>query len=106
MHEWNFRKEGTNHPSFYDAVFDPSSLKKLVSIVAKDLTKLRKTVPFDAIAGSGNSGLPLMGALSLKMGVPMIAVRKPGDKDNRTERWAGGFVGCDRYIIIDDLVDS
>lgn len=103
---WNTQpKTASSHASYTDAIFDPARLHVLADRMSDTLLKYSQHTPFDAVAGSGNSGVPLAACVSYKLGVPLIAVRK----DNEPAAWsqgASGLVYGARYVIIDDLIAS
>lgn len=94
-------------PSHTQQVFDPRSFKKLVTNTAKALGILGKTLKFNCLAATGNSGNLLAGALSYKLGLPLLIVRKSGDECHDDLK-VNGFRPDEavRYLIIDDLVSS
>lgn len=101
--KWDL-SSGYDHPSYTHKIFRPDEFRKLVLKAEKKLLAIHQVTPFEAIAGTGNSAMPLLGALSYKMGVPMIAVRKDGEK-RHDDRNVNGRTRS-RYVIVDDLIDS
>lgn len=108
----------TRCPPHTSKVFNPGTFPDLVESVSLRLLRLLDRVRFDAIAGSGNSGLLLLGAVSYRLGVPLIAVRR-GVETTHDSRLVNGFFGgyersgddgpkpgSWRYLIIDDLIDT
>lgn len=80
--------------------------------VAAWMSERVKALDVNAIAATGHSGLIIAGAVSLLSGVPVIAVRRDGDKpvalrgyplstDNgtKTDKYRS-------YVIVDDMVAS
>lgn len=98
-------KSRYTHPSYTTPIFNPVQFSRLVELSVSVLTGVAETIPFDAVAGTGFSGLPLLGALSYKMGVNVIAVRKIDEIANEMQQ-AMGLVRSSRYIIVDDLICS
>ena len=82
-------------------VFDPETLSKCVHHAMECL----KDVEFDAIACRGNSGTLFAGALSLRMGKPIILVRKPTG-DSHTSTIVEGCMSALSYVVVDDFVAS
>lgn len=93
-------------PPHTGKIFDLDSYQILVPKMVAKLRALQEVCPFDAIAGMGHSGTPLIGALSYLMDIPMILVRKIDGETPRDYRTANGALACKRYLIIDDLISS
>lgn len=93
------------HPTYTERIFRPREFQPLVEAVSRKLEAIFEKTPFEAVAGTGNSSTPLLGALSYKLGIPIIATRKSGDPAHDS-RPANGLVGCKAYVIVDDLIDS
>lgn len=92
-------------PDHTSDLFHPKSFYDLAKRCAKKLTAINKVYPFEAIAGTGHSSLPMLGAISFILGVPLIAVRKSGDIAH-DDSVVNGFVACSSYVFVDDLIDS
>ena len=77
---------------------------KHIRIAVNRLNKLRrKGLDFDAIAFTGLSGCLMGAAIADRLGVGMMAVRKPKESCHST--WTSERTpGCSTYIIIDDVV--
>jgi orotate phosphoribosyltransferase-like protein len=84
--------------------FDPSTRKILIDEAVKRLRWVRKKLPFDAVAFRGVSGAALGPTVADRLGVNIIAIRKPGD-GSHSSNTAEGVRGV-RYIVIDDFVSS
>jgi len=88
-------------------IFDPCTFAIKVAKVVARIQELRSEIDFNALAGCGNSGLPLLGAVAIQLQMPFFAVRKTMDTSNDSHL-ANGYIpdgGC-RYLIIDDLISS
>jgi hypothetical protein len=92
-------------PNHTSQIFNAWEFQTLVDKIAERMVLLHNKHPFDAIAGSGNSGQPLLGALSYKTGIPIISVRKSKDS-NHDSSLANGYLNARTYLIIDDLIDT
>lgn len=92
------------HPSYTEKVFG-RNFSSSVQRIATKVAEIRERYPFDALAGSGNSAAPLLGALSFLTGIPFILVRKESDSCHDI-REVNGYIGCHQYLIIDDLISS
>ncbi len=86
-------------------IWTPVLFQSLVDACALKLQDFANHTSFDAIAGCGVSGLPILGALSYRLGIPMIAVRKPGEVSHLPSK-AQGLIYSSRYIVIDDLIET
>jgi hypothetical protein len=90
--------------------FDPVLFKQLVDRSVDKIFKILKLHPdIGAFAACGHSGLMLMGALSYVTSIPQICVRKSHDTNNDRSVGGGlvnGWLGCGKYMIIDDFICS
>lgn len=77
---------------------------KLVPAAVKQLRAVKKKYPFDAIAFRGSSGAALAFPLSYFLKVPLIHVRK--GNSHYGSGTIEGTISSERYIIIDDFIDS
>lgn len=90
-------------PDYHVYALDPKHLPRVVKLAVTQL-KRRK---IDAIAATGISGLIVAGAVSAATGIPVMAVRRKGEKAHNCDRVS--FVGhkkVRRWAFIDDLIDS
>lgn len=76
----------------------------LVPAAVKTLRALKKKYKFDAIAFRGSSGAALAFPLSYFLKVPLIHVRK--GKSHYGGGPIEGTISSQRYVIVDDFVDS
>lgn len=84
----------------------PKALKKLMIKADKKFTKLVKKERIQAIAFSGSSGAALAFPLALKHELPVIYVRKVGEKSHGYNVEFNGAGSGLRYIIVDDFIDT
>jgi len=101
------RDLGTVNSNYLHEVLHPQITKELIKSFAK-LIKSSK-VKFDAIAFSGMSGALVAPLLSLKLGKPLLLVRKDNDGSHGYEMEGLAFptLGERKHvIIIDDLICS
>lgn len=95
--------EDISAPDYDEAAFIPEVraflVRKIVQVIKKEFPQTK------AIAGRGNSGIPLASIVSYKMNLPMIAARRDRHEghDNRA---TNGYIGDGDYIIVDDLIAS
>ena len=96
-----FRKICPNHTA---RVFNIAEFPNTVQFVSEIVQKLK----VDAIACSGHSGLIVCGAVALKTDIPVIAIRKIGDRAKADHRQLNGILhGRVRsWAIVDDLISS
>ena len=92
--------KGTDHLSY---VLRPEIFTK----VAADITSLIRTsaIDFDAIAFCGHSGALLVPTVATNLGVGMLMVRK-SIQGCHSIHPVEGFSKTEKYIIIDDLIDT
>jgi adenine/guanine phosphoribosyltransferase-like PRPP-binding protein len=95
-------------PYYSRKSFDAPELYRVAEWASGVVTRER----FDAVAGSGHSGLLLLGAISYKTGVPAIAVRKRGEElDTHSYDRVHCVIPASRsdmlrYAFVDDCVAS
>lgn len=91
-------------PGHTAALFEhPAKFRQIVLFVARAM----KQGKYDAIAGSGHSGLLLVGAVAARIGCRMIAVRKDDERpkgDSRSVNAALPRHGAVRYLFVDDFM--
>ena len=110
MHDrtWHSAKTASvDAPSHTWDIFNVEQFRRVVLLFEKKLEQINRVHPFNAVAGCGNSGVPLAAALSYTLGIPLITVRKPGERTvaNMAARVTGAY-NAGPYIIIDDFVSS
>jgi adenine/guanine phosphoribosyltransferase-like PRPP-binding protein len=94
---------------YLDKVYDVKTFVAIVDNTIRVLKKLKKEIPFDAIAFTGTSGAAVAYPLSYRMQLPLICIRKPTDNSHYFNSGNGeieGFVHTERYLIIDDFTCS
>lgn len=86
---------------------------ELIDHAAACLKRLRRVIPFDALVGTGISGSVFGAALSYRLGSPLAIVRRAGESDrscsdggSHDTRDVVGYSMADRYVFVDDLIDS
>lgn len=91
-------------PSHTTEVFNPSTFPHLVDWIVAEA----KAAGYEALAGSGHSGLLPMAAAAYQMNVPMIAVRKYDERPKGDGNKVNGVVPHRpiRYAIVDDFIAS
>lgn len=89
------------------AQLPPVTLAHSIKKGAADIVRLRKKVPFDAVAFSGSSGAAIAFYLAVQYQIPLIYVRKKNEQSH------GQDVECnlinstiDTYLIVDDFIDT
>lgn len=88
----------------YD-VYDVKRLPWIVDATAKAIEKFHKRKAIDAIAFSGTSGAAVAYPLSVKMGFPLICIRKDGTESHYYSTYEG-VMDVKHYIIVDDCISS
>lgn len=107
MADW--KSTGTvkiNAPGHTWGIFNPGMFSRIVEIFEQKVLEVHARTPIDAVAGCGNSGVPLAAALSLRLGIPMITVRKPGEQTVAFSSIVTGAIGAKSYVIVDDMISS
>jgi adenine/guanine phosphoribosyltransferase-like PRPP-binding protein len=91
-------------PPHTRVIFDPAHFARVVDWAIREV----KRGGYDAIAGTGHSGLPLMGAIAYRLGIPFVAVRKYDERPKGDGRMINGVLPYQplKYAIIDDFVAS
>jgi adenine/guanine phosphoribosyltransferase-like PRPP-binding protein len=99
------RREDISSPYHTRGVFEPKKLRYAVRQV-KAFLKLHPEIT--ALAGCGNSGVPICAAVSYATGLPYITVRKASEREHEGHggTTVTGYSGSGKYLIIDDVVDS
>lgn len=93
-------------PSHTFQIFNPILFQKTIDQMVVKIEKLRALYPeIEAIAACGMSGLVLAGAVSARLQLPIIAVRKTMDTTHN-DRMVNGHLGAKGYLFIDDLICS
>lgn len=80
-------------------------VKKERNIALKKAKTFLKEYKFDAVVGTGVSGVVFGSMLALVMSKDFVAVRKSSTSAHSSKR-VEGLDGRFKYIIIDDLIDS
>lgn len=103
--KWSEKPPKIYGPNYTDAIFKPELFQESVPKMGDFLKRLHAVIPFDAIAGTGLSSFPLLGALGYTLNIPIIAVRKDDNETNHSGRRSTGAM-AKRYVIVDDLISS
>ena len=91
--------------SYLRDVFDTRRFPQRIDQAAKSIKQWEKTNEFDSIAFTGISGAALAFPLSVKLGKPLLCVRKPGSNTHSKHDVEGNYA-TKRFIIVDDFCDS
>lgn len=93
-------------PRHTSRVFDFDALPELVTDCMKVLRQLQRRLKFNTIAVSGHSGLIIGALVAQKLKMPLLAIRKDGDKCLDTRKVNGTRLKDCRYLVLDDLVET
>lgn len=85
-------------------IFKPKMFKPLMDRAIRTIQNFEKDNPFDGIAFSGVSGAALAFPISLLTGKHLICVRK--ERSSHSDKRVLGLMNAQRYIIVDDQIDS
>ena len=84
----------------------PISLKREMDRAIRAFKILKEKMQIDAIAFSGSSGAALAFPLALRYKIPLIYVRKQGEKSHGTQVEVNTTDHLRTYVIVDDFVSS
>lgn len=98
-------KDRYHSPGHTRAIFG-GGFRDLVRRVSEDIVTYFGEERITAVAGCGNSGVPIASAVAITLDLDLIVVRK--QTDNMAADWASanGPVVGGRYVILDDLISS
>ena len=91
---------GSAHTSKF---LHPATRDKHVKCALKVLEPIKKT--FNAIAFCGMSGALIAPMIAKELGKELILVRKTGDKNHSCYK-VEGYLNAEKYIIVDDFIDT
>lgn len=95
-----------SHSSYAGPIYcSPARFANLVKRVVRNVRKLKRKLPFEAIAFSGTSGAALAYPLSVALKIPVICVRKPNERSHGQDV-EGPVMQLGRYLIVDDFVST
>ncbi len=78
----------------------------MIKKAGTEIKELRARLKFDAVAFTGSSGAALAFPLMVKHKVPVIYVRKPRESSHGGKIEYTSDVVINRYLIVDDFIDS
>lgn len=88
-------------------VFDPNTLRALITHATPVVLELAKRYNFDALVCRGVSGLAYAAPLSVSTGLPLAVVRKNDGESSHSGLSVEGWIGDDvRYAFVDDFISS
>lgn len=94
-----------NNSTYLAHVFEPEILKKTSELARKQIRKFQKKYPFDTLVFTGVSGMSLGFILSRDLGIPVLLIRKSGERSHANGIIEGYCTGKS-YLIVDDFVDT
>jgi hypothetical protein len=95
----------TRCPYHTETSFDINKFPKAARWVADEIIGQEA----DAIVACGHSGLIMAGAVSLLTGIPVFAVRKPGEENVASSGLVSGIAphgSAKRWVWLDDLISE
>ena len=92
---------GYEHAWYLTAALRPEQARLAVERVIR---RIRRMDSVDAIAFRGMSGALIAPAVSIRLGIPLIMVRK--EAKTHSAHSVEGYALAKRYVIVDDLVAS
>lgn len=84
----------------------PRAFGKTAELTAENILCIRELTPFTHLACSGSSGTSMSFILSVMLDIPVIYVRKLGEKSHGTRLECNSRDPVKSYFIIDDFVAS
>jgi len=96
---------GIVSPIYIDLRVLPSYPESFAT-VTEELSKLVKKLKPDVVAGAETAGIPLATAISIKMKIPMIYVRKRPKSYGTGEMIEGILAKDARVVLIDDMATN
>jgi orotate phosphoribosyltransferase len=77
-----------------------------MDIIAEELGKATKELGVTVVAGAETAGIPIAMAISLKIGIPMIYVRRRPKRYGTNSMIEGILTKEDKAVLIDDLITN
>ena len=90
---------------YLSRVYHPDQFQKTIDKLVKKVSEFKRKIPFEAIAFTGTSGAAVAYAVSYKLKIPLICLRKRRDASHYYGL-VEGAVAVESYIIIDDFIAS
>lgn len=92
-------------PTYTRPVFEPKQLRFIVRAVRRYLKDHPK---IKAVAGCGNSGVPLCGAVAFSTELGLITVRKASEREHQDHggQMVTGYCGPGEYLILEDCIST
>jgi orotate phosphoribosyltransferase len=106
MSEWKSTDKQVDAPGHYSSFFNPLKFRELVEKVDDVLQLINKRLPFDGIATCGHSGNIIGAALSYRMGIPLVVIRKACENSNTHHGLDVTGIRDGRVLLIDDLIET
>jgi orotate phosphoribosyltransferase-like protein len=86
---------------------EPGPFMRRMAKAEKRFLKLKEELGFDAIAFCGSSGCAIAFSIASKHNIPLIYVRKEGEKAHgQPVEYNGDGIQVKKYLIVDDFPDS
>ena len=74
--------------------------------VTEKVAALQANHKIDALAFAGSSGCAIAFILSVALQIPLIYVRKEGEKSHGSDIEGNAWKGVTKYLIVDDFIDE
>lgn len=86
--------------------YSPVLMRRTVRNLVRYMERIQPVLHFNGLAAQGQSGLLLLGALQLRTGLPVLAVRKPGEDCHSSSKMNGSVPSGEplRYLFVDDFI--
>lgn len=95
-------KESDYYVNMKMAITDPKILKSIANIVAYQISSEK----IDKIAGPALGAVPIVTAISLESGIPMLMIRKAKKDYGTSELIEGELIEGDFVIVVEDVTTT
>ena len=107
MKKKKFARDFFSYGGYGWAANEPAKLRERMKDAIPVFKRLRYRLKFDAVAFTGSSGCCIAFVLAYETKIPLLYVRKPGEKSH------GGTLETNvrntaikKYLIVDDFIDT
>lgn len=94
------------HPGYGWTTTRPTEWRQVVKTAVRNVRAMKRDMGFDAIAFCGSSGASIAFSLTEKLEIPIIYVRKDGEKAHGNTVESNCSEPINKYLIVDDFVAS
>jgi len=95
-------KESDYYVDMKKAVTNPLILQQVAEIISSKIDK----IPVDKIAGPALGAIPIVTAVSLHTGIPMLMIRKSKKDYGTSQLIEGNIKKSDRVVVLEDVTTT